>query len=97
MRDGGTGRRGEMNLSLQKANVSGNRFAWLYRTAGGTDGAKEREKERERREVGVFRASATPENANEPICSTSYGRREKKRERTRQDCQVVAELTQTAT
>ncbi|KAK2867549.1 hypothetical protein Q8A67_025666 [Cirrhinus molitorella] len=38
MKDGGTGRRGEMNLSLQKASTEGNRFARRCRAAGGTDG-----------------------------------------------------------
>lgn len=33
MKDGGTGRRGEMNLSLQKASAEGNRFV-----RRGTDG-----------------------------------------------------------
>lgn len=69
MKDGGTGRRGEMNLSVQKASVAGNRFARRWRAAGGTDG--------EERRWGSFRASAIPGNANEPICSTSYGRRVK--------------------
>ncbi len=68
MKDGGTGRRGEMNLSLQKASETGLR------------GAAELREGRTERRWGSLRASAAPANANEPICSTSCGRRVKKRE-----------------
>lgn len=88
MKDGGTGRRGEMNLSLQKASAEGNRFARRCRAAGGTDGE----------EAGVspsvcYAGECKRANLLRFVRETS----EETRASARRDCQVVTALTQTAT
>lgn len=85
MKDGGTGRRGEMKLSLQKASVEGNRFERRCRTAGGTDGE----------EVGVFPSVCYAGECKRGNLLDFV--RETSEETRARDCQVVTALTQTAT
>lgn len=92
MKDGGTGRRGEMNLSVQKASVAGNRFARRWRAAGGTDG-----EERRGEEVGVFPSVCYPGECKRANLLDFVQETSEKTERARRDCQVVTALTQTAT